>query len=107
MTPIHMIRQKWHATGRNLVVGDIVLVHDTTSFKGRYRIAKVEQVKVSADGIVRSCSVVYRIPNTKDHPHQYSGGKIVKLSRSVQRLTLLLAKEDQETELQVDENGEV
>ena len=107
VTPLHVIRQKWHSTGRNLVAGDIVLVHDKTSFKGKYRIAKVTEVKVSTDGMVRSCLVVYRIPNAKDLPHQYSGGKLVTLSRSVQRLTLLLAKEDQETELEVDDNGEV
>ena len=57
--------------------------------------------------MVRSCTVTYRIPNARDLPHQYSGGKLIKLSRSVQRLTLLLAKEDQDTELEVNDSGEV
>ena len=106
VTTLHVIRQKWHQAQRNLTVGDIVLVHANSPIKGRYTIAKVDSVKVSNDGKVRSCTVIYRIPNPKDSIDGYTGGKLIRLTRSVQRLTLLLAKEEQENNLEVV-NGEV
>ena len=48
----------------------------------------------------------YRIPNAKDKDGEYTGGKLVKISRSVQRLTLLLGIEEQEAPLVV-EGGQV
>ena len=95
VTPMQVIRQKWHQTSRNLQIGDIVLVHDKSPLKGDYKMAVVESVKVSEDGLVRSGIVSYRIPNSKDALGEYSGGKLVKISRSVQRLSLLLAVEEQ------------
>ena len=101
VTPLSVIRQKWHTSQRNLQIGDIVLVHDKSPIKGQYTLAKVESVNVSADGMVRSCSVIYRIPSSKDSGTKYSGGKLIRLTRSVQRLTLLLPKEDQNSETEV------
>ena len=68
--------------------------------------AVVDSVKFSSDGLVRSCIVSYRIPNPKDSPENYSGGKLIKVSRSIQRLTLLLSVEDQDKSLIV-EDGQV
>ena len=101
VTPLHVVRQKWHQTQRNLAKGDIVLVHANSPIKGKYTVAKVDSVNVSDDGKVRSCSVVYRIPNNKDSIADYTGGKLIKLTRSVQRLTLLLSKEEQEENMEV------
>ena len=86
--------------------GDIVLVHDVSVLKKAYKMAVVETVKQSADGLVRSCIVSYRVSNPKDSSENYSGGKLVKISHSVQRLTLLLSVEEQEQNL-VIENGKV
>ena len=47
---------------------------------------------------------MYRIPNSRDSPDKYTGGRLVTLSRSVQRLTLLLPVEEQSTKLDVVEN---
>ena len=102
ITPMYAIRQKWHQTGRNLTPGDIVLIHDKTPIKGEYKLGKVESVKLSEDGLVRSCVVTYRIPNNKDSLAEYSGGKLIRVSRSVQRLSLLLAMEEQSNQLVVD-----
>ena len=65
--------------------------------------AIVETVKKSLDGKVRSCEVSYRIPYAKDATCEYSGGKQIKISRSVQRLTLLLPVEEQLVKLDVDD----
>ena len=100
---MHVIRQKWHSQSRNLSVGDIVLVHDKNQIKGKYTLAKVEEVIFSHDGIVRSCVVSYRLPKNTDKLDQYTGGRLIKIRRSIQRLTLLLRKEDQDEKLVVDD----
>ena len=104
VTPIHVIRQKWHESRRNLAVNDIVLVHEKSPIKGKYVLAKVDSVNVSRDGLVRSCTVSYRIPNSKDPMGCYSGGRLIKLTRSIQRLTLILPVEEQDEELKVIED---
>jgi len=105
VTPEYVIRQKWHETQRNLKPGDLVLVHDKSAFKGKYLMAIVDSVKISNDGRVRSCTVKYRNSDSKDRPQEYTGGKEIKITRSVQRLTLLLAVEDQESKLVTCENS--
>ena len=94
-TPEHVIRQKWHETGRDLKVNDVVLIHDQSAFKGKYPMGLVETVNVGRDGRVRSCTVSYTIPRSRDLSGQYTGGKRVLVTRSVQRLSLLLAVEEQ------------
>ena len=81
-----------------------MLVHDKLMFKGKYLMAIVDSVKTSDDGRVRSCTVKYRIPSSKDASKEYTGGKEIKITRSVQRLSLLLAVEDQESKLVTCEN---
>ena len=53
VTPAHVIRQKWHQTGRNLACGDVVLIHDKSPVKGTYILGIVEAVNVGDDGLVR------------------------------------------------------
>ena len=83
-----------------------MLVHDSSALKGQYKMAKVDEIKTSSDGRVRSCQVSYRIPYSKDDNHKYSGGKVIKLSRSVQRLTLLLPVEEQTENLVICDDKE-
>ena len=91
-------------------VGDVVLVHDQNPVKGKYLLAIVEEVKESKDGFVRSCVVRYRIPDPKavvramrKEKKRYPMGKEVKITRSVQRLTLLLPVEEQIGRLEVND----
>ena len=67
--------------------------------------AIVDSVNESKDGLVRSCTERYRIPDPKDEKGQYSGGKVIKLTRSIQRLTLLLPVEEQVEDLKVIDDG--
>ena len=103
VTPMKVIRQKWHQSQRNLAPGDIVVVHDTGLIKGKYKLAIVSQIKTSSDGLVRSCQVQYRIPNVKDAGTEYSGGKLITISRSVQRLTLILPVEELRENVIIDD----
>ena len=93
-----------------LHVGDVVLVHDASPIKGKYLLAIVDEVKGSKDGFVRSCVVRYRVPNptavvkaTGKVEQRYPMGKEVKITRSVQRLTLLLPVEEQTGRLEVND----
>ena len=104
VTPEHVIRRKWHETGRDLRIGDVVLIHDKSEIKGKYLMGLVDSVCIGKDQRVRSCIVSYMLPRSKDSAGQYSGGKRVVISRSVQRLSLLLPVEEQMEKIEV--NGE-
>ena len=104
VTPESVVRQRWHETGRNLQVGDLVLLHEKSELKGKYVLGIVEETRISKDGLVRSCVVGYTIPYNKDPVGRYSGGRRVSVSRSIQRLTLLLPVEEQPSRLVVEDN---
>ena len=59
VTPDWVVTQKWHETGRNLKVGDVVLVHDKSPMKGHYILAIVEAVSVGKE------SFRFRLSTTK------------------------------------------
>ena len=100
VTPESIVRQHWHETGRNLSVGDVVLIHEKSPVKGTYKLGLVESVKVSHDGLVRSCVVGYR-NSRRDLMDNSSGGRKVSVTRSVQRLSLLLPVEEQNVKLEI------
>ena len=60
-------REKWFKTFPNLEKGQLVLVIDKAAEKGEWKLAVVEDINISADGVVRSATV--RIGNkTYDRP---------------------------------------
>ena len=81
--------------------GDIVLIHDKGPIKGKYTLGIVDSVDKSQDQLVRSVKVSYMVQNGKDRSAEYTGGKRIVVSRSIQKLTLLLPVEDQDTILQI------
>ena len=103
VTPEAIIRQKWHEQGRNMREGDIVLIHDKGPIKGKYLLGRIDAVDKSRDDLVRSVKVSYVVPNAKDKSKEYTGGRRITVSRSIQRLTLLLPIESQDTPLQVED----
>ena len=105
--PERLIRQKWHQTSRNLKSGDVVLLHDKSPIKGSYILGIVESVKLGNDGLVRSCTIGYTVASKKDSVDKYSGGKRISVTRSIQRLSLILPVEEQESPLQVVNNDVV
>ena len=50
-------RQKWHITGRNLQVGDVVLMMEENSPRCHWPVGRIEAVKMGRDGLVRSVTV--------------------------------------------------
>ena len=105
--PERLIRQKWHQTSRNLKCGDVMLLHDKSPIKGSYILGIVESVKLGNDGLVRSCTIGYTVASKKDSVDKYSGGKRISVTRSIQRLSLILPVEEQESPLQVVNNDVV
>ena len=104
VTPDWVVRQKYHKTGLNLKVGDLLLVHDKFPVKGKYVMTIVEAVSIGKDGLVRSCKVIYGVPRGTKDVHRYKGRRWVSISRSIQILNLLLATEEQTKPLTVEEN---
>ena len=101
VTPEHVIRKKWNESGRNLQQGDVVLVHDKSPLKGKYIMGMVDSVKMGPDSRVRSCTISYMSPRSKDAENQYTGGRRIVITRSIQRLSLLLAVEEQDGQVEV------
>ena len=58
-SPGLIVRQKWHSKSRNLCPGDVVMIAEPTKMKAKYKLAVVEDVKVSRDGFVRSARLRY------------------------------------------------
>ena len=100
--PQSILRQKWHQSGRDLKKGDLVLIHDSSPFKGKYVMGVVEDVVIGKDERVRSCSVSYVVPGSTGSGQNYSRGKHVIVKRSIQKLTLLLSVEEQEHAIEVE-----
>ena len=84
VTPQLVFRQKWHEKGRNLCVGDVVMICEPSPIKANYKLAIVEAVDVSKDNCVRSATVRYS-----------KGSRRITVQRSVQRLVLILPVEEQ------------
>ena len=90
--PTLIIRQKWHTSRRNLQVGDIVLIQDSKLVRGKWQLGKVIKVFQGQDGKVRRVVVGYKQQEeTKD---QYVGSKYTTVERSVNRLVVILAVDE-------------
>ena len=97
--PKLVTRQKWHTKTRNMLVGDLVMIADSSRIKGKYQLGIVVATKTSKDGLVRSATVRYFVRG--DTAEQWTAQQV---ERSVQRLSLILAVEEQETPLVVKDN---
>ena len=73
-----MRRSKWQTKGRQLMVGDVVLLVDFTSPQGKWQLTLVKKVYPDVDGIVRNALV-------KTNDGQYK--------RSVQKCCIIMEAE--------------
>ena len=55
-----MIRPKWHTSKRNLRINDIVLIHDSNSLRGSWKLGRVSDVHPSKDDFIRKVDVQYK-----------------------------------------------
>ena len=88
--PALLVQRKWHKNSRNLMPGDVVLVLDNNTLRSEYRLGLVHQVFPGADGKVRKVSVAYKNYKVGEKTCEYSGAKNTIVTRSVQRLALLV-----------------
>ena len=102
VSPGLVVRQKWHEHSRNLCVGDLVLICEPSKLKAKYELSVVDSVVLSSDNIVRSAVVRYVLlqKNSKGDVNT----RIIRVSRSVQRLVLILPVEEQHTPLVVTDD---
>ena len=107
VSPGLVVRQKWHSVSRNLQVGDLVHICEASKLKAKYKLGVVDSVTVSRDNIVRSVVVRYVLLQKSSRGDFTT--RIIRVSRSVQRLILILPVEEQHSSLTVmeDEGGDV
>ena len=102
---------------RQLKVSDLVLICEKTAIKGKYRLAIVTDVSVSKDGLVRKAELTYHVPGPgkvevdSKGDYQWKGGrkgklkgKAIVVTRSIQRLSLILGVEEQSDPIEVIEH---
>ena len=104
MTPGLVVRQKWHERTRNLIPGDLVMICDNTKVKAKYRLGVIQSVKKSTDGVIRTATVRYSIVERGGTLGDCGVVTSVRVKRSVQRLSMIMPVEEQESTLSVEEN---
>ena len=102
VSPSLVTRQKWHEKSRNLCVGDLVRICEPSKLKANYKLGIVDAVTVSADGIVRSAIIRYVLLQKNSKGEDVV--RVIRVSRSVQRLVLILPVEEQDTPLTITDN---
>ena len=98
--PSLILQQKWHVEQRNVSVGDIVLVQDSNTLRGQWKLAEVCEAERSKDGKVRDVVLRYKRNNGKS---DYTGTKDTKIKRSVHRLVIIVPVEERTEYLNPDE----
>ena len=102
MSPGLVVRQKWHRSSRNIKEGDVVMVCDSSKLKSKYKLAIVDTANTSDDGHVRSAvlrySLIQKAPGGGDRI------STIHVTRSVQRLVMILPVEEQEHPLSVKDD---
>ena len=90
--PLLIVRQKWHVQKRNVTVGDVVVVQDSNTVQGEWRIACVSDVFPDDKNVVCNCEVQFK----RKLPGNNFTTNFITLSRPVQRLIVLVPSQDDE-----------
>ena len=105
VSPSLVVRQKWHEKSRNLCVGDLVRICEPSKLKAKYKLGIVDAVTISADGNVRSAIIRYVLLQKNSKGEDMV--RVIRVSRSVQRLVLILPVEEQDTQLTITSDNEI
>jgi hypothetical protein len=103
VSPGLVVRQKWHDKSRNLRIGDLVLICEPSKLKAKYKLGVIDSVTTSRDDIVRSVVVRYVLLQKNAKGDDFNT-RIIRVTRSVQRLVLILPVEEQSTPLTVTDD---
>ena len=75
-----MVQPKWHTEKRDLQVGDVVMMQDSNTVRGEWKMAVVCEAIRSSDNRVRRGIIEYKSEN----------GTRIRVERPVQRLIVLV-----------------
>ena len=90
--------RKWLDQQRNMKSGDVVLIeYKSKSMPGTYRLGRVLSVEVDDDGLVRTCTVTYKLVRPVNENNRDTVDDVVtkEIRVPVQRLVLILPVEEQ------------
>ena len=83
---------KWRNQKRNASPGDIVLILDRESPKGKFTLGEIVSIKIDEDNIVRKVMVRYKLKNPRGKSHASGAEKFME--RNVRGLALVVTKEE-------------
>ena len=85
--PSLLVRQKWHTSRRNVLVGDVVLIQYSDAIRGEWKMGTVSKAEPSPDdGAVRKSTVKYK---QKLQGLKFKVG-FTTIKRPVQKLVILV-----------------
>lgn len=87
-------RQKWMSPRKNLQVDDVVIIKDDNLPRNSWKIARVDETYPDDDGLVRKVRLKVADRNLDDNGRPT--GPVTNLYRPVQKLVLLLSREESE-----------
>ena len=83
---------KWMNRKRNASPGDMVVILDRESPKGKFTLGEIVSIKIDEDNIVRKVMVRYKLKNPRGKSHASGAEKFME--RNVRGLALVVTKED-------------
>ena len=92
--PSLLVRQKWHTGQRNLKVGDVCLIQDSSALRSEYRLARVTECYPDSKGRVRNVELMVKPKQGKSD--KYIPSKPIYLKRHVNNLVVLVPADDEE-----------
>ena len=90
--PTLLVRQKWHTARRNLQVGDVCVMQDSSLFRGEWRLVLVTTTFPDEKGVVRNVEV--RASSKQDGSKLYKPHAPNFLKRHVSNLVVLVPKDE-------------
>ena len=92
VSPSLVVRQKWHTEERNLRIGDVVMICESSRVKAKYKMGVIDDVTANRSGVVRAATVRYS--NVEKNPRGDDIVTTVCVARAVQRLVLIMPVEE-------------
>ena len=93
--PSLIVRQKWHTSVRDVKKGDVVLVADSNSVRGQWKLARATKTFPGKDGKVRKVELHYKNPRKGEPIKTYKGRGYVTVDRPVHKLVVIVPVEEQ------------
>ena len=90
--PTLLVRQKWHFERRNIAVGDVCLLQDSSNIRGKWRKCRVVKTFPDSNNIVRNVEV--EVAARYDGYSKYAHQKPYTLARHVNKLIVLVPCEE-------------